>query len=524
MHGRLLAREDGSLKVIGKSALFTWILLASPGVLLAEDAQTASLEDLQITAADGSDAGALISKDVVKAALEKKLPMIQACGTVAAKDNGAVHQVGLDVDGGGAIIKVERVKTELDEAMASCADTAIQATQLPALTAADKSVHVVVTFKVKPSTTVKQAGVAEKAAAAAESATAAPSAEAVPGVPASAGSAAGSIAASGSGAPLAVSATPEGEEKPAKDYSATFTFDQSLGTGAFVSDSFAATPAYSWAFALRGSYKLIDHLKANASLSLAKQMSVTNEDSGTLPREVFFGETKLGLSASDLYKEPETGITVGPSLSIGLPTDKAGRASGRIMGLSIGGSASKTFEHLGPGDLSLSYSIGFRQNIGPRAVTISSADAPSLVASCRSFNDGGDCLTSVANPARSLSNTLGIDYTIGDFGISYSFAITNSFSYALDDSSIATLAAGDVTVGHSPNAQGYTAQSDRTRSTLEVSYTFNEYFGLAAGTQTYQSPWIQKGSDSKGLRFPFADFSSAADNLTSFYLDANVTF
>jgi hypothetical protein len=59
--------------------------------------------------------------------------------------------------------------------------------------------------------------------------------------------------------------------------------------------------------------------------------------------------------------------------------------------------------------------------------------------------------------------------------------------------------------------------SDVTVSTFELGYSVLDNLSVAFGLTTGQPVYIQSGNH-QSLRFPFWDFNSQANNLSSFYL------
>ena len=63
-------------------------------------------------------------------------------------------------------------------------------------------------------------------------------------------------------------------------------------------------------------------------------------------------------------------------------------------------------------------------------------------------------------------------------------------------------------------------QRDLSSGTISASYELDERFSFGAGVSTLGPPLTDDG---KSPRFPFWDFESEADNLTTFYVDATFT-
>ncbi|MBI2375259.1 MAG: hypothetical protein HYV07_14790 [Deltaproteobacteria bacterium] len=325
----------------------------------------------------------------------------------------------------------------------------------------------------------------------------------------------------GSAAPAATATTEAKPEEPKKPWSVAITVGQSLGAGAFVSEEYARAPAYGYAVTMIGSYKLLPKLSASARIDFDQQLTITNQDAGTLPREFFFRETRFGLS-SPFFKEDTTGIGLTGGLSARLPTDKAGQAAGRVLGLVGSLSAAKTFEKLGPGDLSITLLGSFRKNFGSLLQTLPQSSSAAV---CRpsNVNTGGDCLTSFSTGQYSVSEGLTFDYAfLEKFTFTLDVSMSHAMSTDLSDSVLpATFSTG---VRHSPNAKSGRPQADYVFTSFTLAYDVTDFFNVDIGLGTgFLPPYIQNGSDPTRVRFPFFDFESTAFNYSSYSLNLNFT-
>lgn len=524
------------------------ILAESAVLLLAASAQAAqatsvSLEgSVEVTSTvEGVDATTLLPPSDAKSAVESKLEAIAACADGVTQDVDGTYRVAIEVNGAGQVTAVRKIEGKVPEAVAACVEESLRGVSIAALSNPSAAVTLTATLK------VKRVG-AEPAVPAigepaiptgelAEPATREPAPGTEAGKPEKSESDSKSVAGTGS-APQQAQATASafgsvfgkadktGESKPWRVF---VDLTQSIGQGTFVTDDFARTASYGYLATIGASYKLTDMLSAGARISWAQNLTVTNRDTGTLPRELLFRDISLSASAPRVYHEAFTGIDVGAGISATLPTSKASRWTGRLFGLGARGSLSRTFEKVGPGDLSFGYALGVTKNFGPSNPSIDAAHSQSSVDACRSSNlaDRGSCLSNVTTVNFSITNDLNVAYTfLEDFTFTVDFLIWNSVSHYLGDSAVPTdlTAARNVQVGRSQFASDRTAQSDLTVATIELAYSITNHISAAVGLYTAQNPFIQDGSNSRGLRFPFWDFRSTADNLSTIYLDLAFTY
>ncbi len=322
-------------------------------------------------------------------------------------------------------------------------------------------------------------------------------------------------------APTEAAATAEAKpEEVTKPWSVDVVVGQSIGAGAFVSDEYVRSPAYGYAVTAIGKYKILPKLSASARIDFDQQLTVTNQDGGTEPREFFFRETRLGLS-SPFFEHEDTGIGLTGGLSLRLPTDKASQAAGRVFSLVASLSGAKTFEKLGPGDLSITILGSFRKNFGAGT----QRNLPDSAVVCRPGNtsSSGECLTSFATGQHSFAESITLDYTfLEDFTFTLDFGMAHALSTDLSESDLPSQFAGNV--GHSPNGKTGSPQADYMNSSIVLAYQFTDFFSADFGLGTaFLPPYIQNGSNAKRVRFPFFDFESTALNYSSFALNLNFT-
>ena len=556
----------------------------------AEAKTTATLGgDLAITTqATGVDAAKLVDAAKAKAVIEGALDAIAACGAVEGE--GKSHTFTLEVDKTGAVTKADKVASDLDDAFATCASAALQALKFDAFEAdatvvvsgalsvsgaaavppgdvagvaadADKAMDDLAKEEAKqPVATevdpegAKQAAEAEAAKQAAEAAAAEAAAkkaaedavakkaaDEAAAAKAAAEAAAAKAAAEAAATPVTKSKKSKkgssskltsevagADEKDSKPWSVNATFEQWLGAGTFVKDAGAKTPAYGYAVTLGGSYKINDLLRASARIDFDQQLTTTHSDSGTVPRQFFFRDIRLGVSAASLYKEEQfTDISAGASASLRLPTALASQADDRIFGLVLAGNLTRVFDDLGPGNLTLKYSLSGRYNAGPRAPDVDADESATVVGTCSrsALKEDGSCQLEGANIAGAISNTLSAEYVfLEDYSIGASIGISNSFYHRLNDSSLEGTGFEAADISSSEHSSGGVLQSDVISTSIEAGYVLNDYVSFALGLATASNPFIYRRGNPNTLRFPFWDFNSTASNISQMYFDVNLSY
>jgi hypothetical protein len=499
----------------------------SPEAASAPPAARATIEGaVEISTAPGVEPSSVLNSSDAQKALEPKLAEIAACAAGVTPSVDDTYRAAIDVDATGHVTAVRTIESHVSEAAGKCVDDALKTATLPALQKPDATATLTLTIRMKSAAEERaQAEVAEKAAEplpeqgapAMEKA----AAETPPAAPATGTGA--------QGAGVQPSATVEAKVAETKPWKVAANLTQWLGQGTFVKDSFAATPDYGYLFGIGGSYDVTDKVKISSRLVWLQQLTVTNKDSGTIPRELLFRDLTLSASAPKLYKEENTGIEMGTGGTIYFPISKASRAQQRLLGAGIRGNAQRLFEKLGPGDLSVGYTLSFVKNFGPGSPDNDPGKHPTGEL-CRGGNrDGasGTCLTSNASNNFFVLNDFSVSYTfLEDWTVSFDFLIWNQISNRLSGSNVSQdLAAGNnIVVGTSPFATGATGQNDLTLATIELAYAITKNFTVGASLYTFQPVFIQSGGNSRSLRFPLWDTQSAAENYSQFTLDLAFTY
>ena len=301
----------------------------------------------------------------------------------------------------------------------------------------------------------------------------------------------------------------EGEgEKYLFPIGAAIILDNSVGIGTFASGEYVDRPLWSMALSLRPFVRLSETMRLTLRMDLSKDI-VENADSANATKgETLLGDLALTFSVSPLVEEPVTGLRLSAWLDVLAPTSLASQTATRILTLRPGLSLSKSF-----GWLNLVYQFRFDYNINqskyPAFDVADSAAPPCLGAK---FLDGGGAVCGArSNTQFQFMNRLTAEFVpVENLSLTLDFLVYNSFGYEMPED------------GFTPeNAKSGLGQRDLTAGTFEIGYQFIPELALALGTTTLQPP---KTLDNSGFRFPFFDFRSTSDNLTSVYLDVIATF
>lgn len=312
------------------------------------------------------------------------------------------------------------------------------------------------------------------------------------------------------------------------------TLEANVGAGTFIADPNARQDALGWSFLATGFYKITNLFggRVDALAQVGWDQAITNNATnfGTRPNEFFMRDIRLAVAGRGLYTEEFTGIVFGSSINTFLPTSKFSQAQERILRGAVNVTAARMFTEVGPGNLLVNFLTSVRKDFGPPSVTLDAEESASRFATCRSSNltdDGNGCASNIGTFNWAWTNSLSATYFLGDFSAALSFGVVSQYAHDLRDlseSPSSVAASPNVVIGRSQYAGNEAAYSTLTTSSLSIGYLINDNINLGLGFATLQSPIIQDGSNSSRLKFPFFDFESTANNLSSFFLDLNVQY
>lgn len=309
---------------------------------------------------------------------------------------------------------------------------------------------------------------------------------------------------------------------PSKPWIINATYETTLGQAAFVKDANVGRVPLGYALILGGSYditKLVEGtLRATARISADQALTTTAFDAGVRPRQFFLRDLNLGLSALGVYTEKVTGIRLNARANVILPTSIQSRAQDRVMTVGVGGTAIRSFPNVGPGTVILVAAETIQRNLGPRVATTDKAFCDSAAR-----DDALQCFVGQANPSYAFFHTLNAIYNLGAFNFSVGMTLIHSIIHDISDSNFDNGQRMPTTSGIGARP-GVTNLVTTTWSTVSASYVLNANWSLAAGWSTIQSPYVQSGSNSRGIRFPLWNFQDPSYSASSFFFDVSFLY
>lgn len=316
----------------------------------------------------------------------------------------------------------------------------------------------------------------------------------------------------------------ENEPSAARPWRVRGNLSVSLGQGAFVSDSNAAAPAVQYSGTVSGSYKLNSLLNVGARVDFFQQVTITNQDGGSIPQEFFFRELRLFGNMFNLATLPGE-IHLDAAGTLLLPVDVVSQAAERLFALQAGLTLRRDFDHVGPGTIQLSLFSSFRENFGPRQPSVDANKGASMFRLC---GNGEFCGAGPANTARQFAVGLSGNYAFLDhFAVSLTFQWIGQFLWDLTTGDlppnvVATLDGRPLQ--SSPNATATAGINNITFGNLDFSYMYNANLSFSLGVSTFQDPLVWAKSGGWAPRFPFFDFLEPAYNNTTFYTSVSVLY
>lgn len=295
-------------------------------------------------------------------------------------------------------------------------------------------------------------------------------------------------------------------------FGGTVILEQSLGVGTFVADQYARTPYYSWLLSIRPRYYITKQLFAELRFDLSQELTTSYGTTTTKKYQVMPSDTLLTVKYSNLYTIPKAKINFSPFIRITAPTSYESAYRDLYLALALGFDLTRTF-----GPIFLDYTIRASKSFNKYTVATVKVDKSKPVAVARVKGNeelaGNLIATGSNNVEWSLYNSILGSWMINDkWSVSLWFAILNSWtynSYPKDEYS-------------APQAKAGRGQRDYVFSQIDVTFQPWAYVGFSAGISTAYLP--PKTQDNRSFRFPFFDYSSPANNYTTFYLDVFATY
>lgn len=279
----------------------------------------------------------------------------------------------------------------------------------------------------------------------------------------------------------------------------------SVGQGSFVANQHARNAYVDWSFSITPMYSLLNGA-LNLSGSFAFMQELTDSDGDTYNQRVLLSDANVGASHL-LFTIPYVDVAFMVGARAFFPTSLASQTQTLLVGLRGNIALMRTF-----GPVTLSYNGSFRKNFHQYqspVYDVTDVDSNTFIAR-EGGNERVDALLYTAggnNISYIFSNSLSVNVQIiAGLSANISYQISNAFTYASYPKD--SLASGNATAGR--------GQRDSFGTNISVSYAFPFVF-LTLGLSNGSSPM---SADNSHLRFPFWDFESQANNLSSIYLNA----
>ncbi len=289
------------------------------------------------------------------------------------------------------------------------------------------------------------------------------------------------------------------------------TFVSGAAGNPYVASSLALTPSAVWAGFRFGVVQSFD-------------LEYTQSDSTSYPNQIMWSDTGLSVAYGELGF-PDLGISFLLTGGASLPISLASRQQGRLTGLSAGGQVNWTYE---PWALSLFTGASLNYN-----VIVSALAARSALQDVRPYEDRGFGTLTPSSCVRRAAEELGnyacsVIPSLGGYNVRAGAGWSTLDGQLSFNSTVALLQQFSAYFGPDdqytpPNAQKGLQQRDVfTTGVISASYVPVSWFALTVGTQTFQPLYT---STRKGVRvFPFWDFTSAANNYSSVFVDTTFTY
>ncbi|MBX7098971.1 MAG: hypothetical protein K1X89_14775 [Myxococcaceae bacterium] len=309
-----------------------------------------------------------------------------------------------------------------------------------------------------------------------------------------------------------VALAPAGTVEVPGGFNVSVDLDHWLGVGTFIDPaqySYLAvnlTVAPSYTFSLKGK-----KLRASATARATYEYTMPDNDNG---RRFSPYDTRLGLSAPGLLKEPNTGITLSPSFGMTIPTSQESWQATLVTSLSLGAALAKSF-----GKFDFSASVGGSRgfHLSPvnasRLTTARDAQGNRIVIGRNGELDPGYF---GMNTAWSMSAGGSVNFRATDslsFYVGYTFIKSWKYQAATDPSDPNSSQALDS--NGNPVVRFGLAQADRTFGVFGGSYQLTDNYAIGLSASTIQTP---KSNDLSHFRFPFWSFDGVTGNSTSINL------
>jgi len=246
-------------------------------------------------------------------------------------------------------------------------------------------------------------------------------------------------------------------------------------------------------------------------------------------REIQVSDIRVGASMPSAFKEEFTGISASPSVGFSIPISLGSRQRSLITSMRGGVGFSWSSPEATWGQIGVSYSpsVGYNLYYGPATTVPGVGDATAgngvptdpltggviPIQYCRSAENlasTGECYTAGRRGIASLSNSLGLSWSLGNHSVSLGLGYSNGFSAPLTDHpELDGLHSSKQNFSESTN--GSIGYSYDIPAELTGSSHVSINFGLGSGGPA----WFTAADGNQYLRFPFWNFDTPSTNMSS---------
>jgi len=298
------------------------------------------------------------------------------------------------------------------------------------------------------------------------------------------------------------------QSKDKRPYSLSFSLGNSMGMGVFAPN--VNTGTFVTSLGVNGSYRLQKNISVGMGFSVYKSLINSYVTHTTYPKELEYSDVSLSASWGKFYQDSWSGVSFSGNAGLKLPISIESRHQGLLFALSAGVNAIRKFW-----EINCSYAFSFKKNFH----RWTAAQVPNQYyippSPILEWNDPELVLNRFQpqrynNSSFSFSNRFSASYGFMEkFSFSISFGLAHAFKYSKPIDEFSVEDADSV------------GRTDIMMGGLNLNYAAYDNVSLSFGASTAQAPYYR---DNTGIRFPFFDFVSTADNLTSLYLNLTYTY
>lgn len=300
----------------------------------------------------------------------------------------------------------------------------------------------------------------------------------------------------------------ESVKKEQKKYGVLVILDSSLGIGTFIKDEYKDNPSFAQSISLRPKYTFYDDMFVQLRWDMAYEYTEIDNETG---RRFEPYDPIITISDPMVYTEKNSNLKFAGFFRFTLPVSYVSRFSNRYT--TLAGNVSVARDFLAD-SLSFQYDFRYTKSFNKYTTkTVDNSDSSDykMIRMRRGAEElSGGISTGSMNESFNFINNLYLGYAINDmFTCSINMMFINRFDYPIDvdDKSV------DLAIER--------GRADQTWGTIALDINIHKNIILGLGVTSLQSA---KTADNESFRFPFYDFNTTADNLTSLYFDIIATF